>query len=128
VVVVLSSAHTGRVGVLDDPWVLKNLVERQPLGRVLDQHLCTTIDDYLNLKHPFSLRDKGEKQKTSLPGKSNPLQRAKRMVSVGTSSRLLLSCIQVKDRFRNSSRPLVSRSQSLCNTYILMINRKKPWI
>jgi hypothetical protein len=53
-VVVLPSVHTRRVGVLGDPRVLKNLVERQPLRRVLDQHLCTKIDevqgyDYLNL-------------------------------------------------------------------------------
>jgi len=63
-VVVLPSVHARRVGVLDDPWVLKNLVEWQPLRRVLDQHLCTTIDEVLNLNSNF-LYETREKLKTS---------------------------------------------------------------
>jgi hypothetical protein len=69
-VVVLPSVHAGRVGVLDDPRVLKNLVEWQPLRRVLDQHLCTKIDevqgyDYLNLNSHFLYKTR-EKLKTYL--------------------------------------------------------------
>jgi len=30
-VVVIPSVHTRRVGVLDNPWVLKNLVEVKPV-------------------------------------------------------------------------------------------------
>ena len=63
-VVVLPSVHARRVGVLDDPRVLKNLVEWQPLRRVLDQHLCTTIDEVLNLNSNF-LYETREKLKTS---------------------------------------------------------------